>query len=141
MRDNHQVRHFVESLQYYFQSQPYDDVVGLEAKLDHAGRSTQKVSALRKKEAFAKLLTEWGAYPSAQEVIAYFLSKIETSFEAEVAPYLANEPPAVIDAMMREKLIAPVLEEMGCGPFMLNYANVAGMVYWLAEQCYVRWHS
>jgi len=141
MRENHEVRHFVESLQYYFQPQPYDDVVGLEAKLDHAGRSKQKVSALRKKEAFAKLLTEWGAYPSAQEVIAYFLSKIETSFETEVAPLLAFESPAVIDGMIRDKLITPVLHEMGCGPFMLNYANVAGMVYWLAEQCYVRWHS
>jgi hypothetical protein len=135
------VRHFVESLQYYFQLQPYDDVVGLEAKLDHAGRSTQKVSALRKKEAFAKLLTEWGAYPSAQEVIAYFLTKIETSFETEVAPYLGIEPPEIIDRIIQNKLVAPVLEEMGCGPFMLNYANVAGMVYWLAEQCYVRWHS
>ncbi len=141
MRDNHEVRDFVESLQYYFQPQPYDHVVGLEAKLDHAGRSTQKVSALRKKEAFAKLLAEWGAYPSAQEVIAYFLSKIETTFETEIVPLLPSESATVIDTMIRDKLIAPVLDEMGCGPFMLNYANVAGMVYWLAEQCYVRWHS
>lgn len=141
MRDNHEARDFVESLQYYFQPQPYDHVVGLEAKLEHSGRSKQKVSALRKKEAFAKLLAEWGAYPSAQEVIAYFLSKIETTFETEIVPLLASEPATVVDTMIRDKLIAPVLDEMGCGPFMLNYANVAGMVYWLAEQCYVRWHS
>lgn len=141
MLGNHEVRTFVESLQYYFQPQPYDDVIGLEAKLDRSGRSTHKVSALRKKEAFAKLLAEWSAYPSAQEVIAYFLSKIETTFETEIVPLLTSEPTGVIDTMVRDKLIMPVLDEMGCGPFMLNYANVAGMVYWLAEQCYVRWHS
>src|SRR4051812_16325314 len=82
MRDNAEVRSLVDSLQYYFQPFPYDDVVGLEAKLEHAGRNDQKRQALRKKEAFSKLLAEWQAYPSAQEIIAYFLTKIEACFEA-----------------------------------------------------------
>lgn len=141
MRDNYEFRDFVDSLQYYFQPNPYDTIIGLEAKLDHSGRSAQKRSALRRKEAFAKLLEDWKAYPSAQEIIAYFLTKIEACFESDIVPVLGSAPPDVVDALVKERLIDPVLGEMGSGPFMLNYLHVSGMVYWLAEQCYIRWHA
>lgn len=140
LRGNVQMRDFVDSLQYYFQLSPYDEYVGLEAKLDRAGRSAQKRSALRKKESFSKLLEQWRAYPAAQEIIAYFLTKIETAFEAEVLPFLGESSAADIDSVIIRCLVDPVMSEMGCGPFMLNYNHVVGMVYWLAEQCYIRWH-
>ncbi|GFE94729.1 hypothetical protein DmAi_27880 [Acetobacter persici] len=134
------MRDFVDNLQYYFQQNPYDDVVGLEAKLERSGRSAQIRSALRKKEAFSKLLEKWRSYPAAQEIIAYFLTKIESSFETEVLPLIDKIPPEEIDVIIKERLIEPVLNEMGNGPFVLNYLNVGGMIYWLAEQCYIRWH-
>jgi hypothetical protein len=140
LREHVEVRDLVDNLQYYFQRHPYDDVVGLEAKLDRAARSMQKRGALKKKEAFAKLLAEWQAYPAAQEIIAYFLAKIECSFESHVVPMLGHATAAEIDGIVMSELIEPVLAEMGCAPFMLNHMNVSGMVYWLAEQCYVRWH-
>ncbi len=141
LRDDVKIQNFVDSLQYYFQEMPYDDVIGLEAKLDKSGRSDQKISALRKKEAFSKLLAEWQAYPAAQEIIAYFLAKVESAFENSVRPMLGSACVAEIDETVKREMIEPVLNEMGCGPFMLNHNNVAGMVYWLAEQCYVRWHQ
>jgi hypothetical protein len=140
-RESAEARELVDSLQYYFQRFPYDHVVGLEAKLDHAGRTDQKKIALRKKEAFSKLLAEWQAYPAAQEIFAYFLTKVESSFEAHIAPMLGINSIEEIDMSFKDKVIQPVLDEMTCGPFMLNYVNVSGMVYWLAEQCYIRWHS
>lgn len=93
IKGNVKVREFVDSLQYFFQKNLHDSVAGLEAKLDHAGRSAHKRSALRKKEAFSKLLEEWGAYPAAQEIIAYFLAKIESSFEANIVPLLGDLSP------------------------------------------------
>lgn len=141
LRGNVEMRDLVDSLQYYFQQNPYDEFVGLEAKLERAGRSGQKHSALRKKEAFSKLLEEWRSYPAAQEIIAYFLTKIEVAFETQIIPLLNSSSITDIDSEILQKLITPVVEEMGCGPFMLNYGHVNGMVYWLAEQCYIRWHS
>lgn len=141
LRDDVKIQTFVDSLQYYFQQMPYDDVIGLEAKLEKSGRESQKMSALRKKEAFSKLLAQWQAYPAAQEIIAYFLAKVEAAFESSVIPILATASITDIDDVVKRELIDPVLGEMGCGPFMLNHNNVAGMVYWLAEQCYVRWHQ
>jgi hypothetical protein len=140
-RDDVQVREFVDSIQYYLQPSPSDGISGLEAKLDHAGRSAQKKAALRKKEAFSKLLEAWRSYPAAQEIFAYFLTKIEATFEAHILPKLSSVPPAEIDQLISSQLVDPIIEEMGTGPFMLNYLHVHGMVYWLAEQCYIRWHA
>jgi hypothetical protein len=141
LRDDPKVRGFVDNLQYYMQPYTHDGVVGLVAKLEHAGRSSQKRTALRRKEEFSKLLAEWQAYPAAQEIIAYFLSKIESSFESKIVPLLGKADNDAIDCTIIECLVDPVLAEMGAGPFMLNYNNVSGMVYWLAEQCYIRWHK
>lgn len=141
MRGNVQARELVDTLQYYFQYNPYDSVIGLENKLDFAGRTQQKRAALRKKEAFRKLLEEWKSYPAAQEIIAYFLTKIEVCFETDVVPALGIGAIQDIDALIKTSMIDPIMNEMGPGPFMLNYNHVAGMVYWLAEQCYVRWHA
>ncbi len=66
MRDKPGVREFVDSLQYFLEKYPHDDVVGLEAKLDHSGRSNQKLLAYRKKEAFAKLLEDWRGHSRSQ---------------------------------------------------------------------------
>ncbi|MDA9918525.1 hypothetical protein N9D37_01370 [Erythrobacter sp.] len=134
-------RDFVDSLQYYLQKFQYDDVEGLENKLNHSGRGDQYRRALRKKEAFAKLLEEWRSFPAAQEIIAYFLAKIDGCFEAHIEPILETATRDDIDQIIANKLVDPVLEEMRTGPFMLNSMHVNGMVYWLAEQCYIRWHK
>jgi hypothetical protein len=134
------IRDFVDNLQIYFNPRPYDEVVGLEAKLQHAGRESQCLRALQMKEAFSKLLERWQAYSAAQEIFAYFLAKIDACFETDIVPILATESSAAIDQMIKSKLVDPILEEMSLAPFMLNANHVFGMVYWLAEQCYVRWH-
>ena len=131
----------VDSLQYYLDRFPFDHIVGLEAKLMHAGRSDQTRIAFRKKEAFSKFLDYWQAYPSAQEIIAYFLAKIDTAFGNEITPMLGILTNSEIDDAIKAKLVEPILNEMGVGPFMLNYNHVYGMVYWLAEQCFIRWHK
>ncbi|TXN13859.1 hypothetical protein FV219_04210 [Methylobacterium sp. WL122] len=140
LRDSPQLRGFVDNLQYYMQDSLYDSVIGLEAKLQHSGRSKQIASALRKKEAFTKLLDEWQAYPAAQEIIAYFLSKIDATFNSKIEPRISTVSADEIDAMILDEIVDKVLREMGCGPFMLNHNNVSGMFYWLAHKCYVRWH-
>jgi hypothetical protein len=135
------VRDFVDNLQYFMRIYDYDDVRGLEAKLEHANRKTQVNSALRKKEAFVKLLEEWKAFSSAQEIFAFFLSQIEFSFQTNIEPLLPHASKDEVDQAIQTHLVFPVLDTMGTGPFMLNSLNVSGMVYWLAEQCYVRWHQ
>lgn len=134
-------RNFVDSLQYYLNKYDHDGIVGLKGKLEASNRSESYSRALLKKEAFAKLLEKWRSFPSAQEIIAYFLARLDSCFETHIEPLLGKATNEEIDQAIEINLVLPVLEEMGTGPFMLNSLHVNGMIYWLAEQCYIRWHQ
>ena len=143
VRTNQQAQQMVDSLQYYHKKHSFDGIDGLENKLDHAGRSHQKGIALRKKELFSKKLDHYSFYGAAQEIFAYFLAAIEENFNTYVHPFIGTLTAAEIDIAVKEKVVDPILAEMsgGGGVMMINCNHVSGMVYWLAEQCYVRWHK
>ncbi len=141
IKEDKRVQEMVDSLQYFQEKHSVDGIEGLEDKLIHAGRAAQYNKALMKKEHFAKLLDKYSLYGSAQEIFAYLLSQIDMLFEAEVFPHIENLEDAEIDSLIRQKVVEPVLAEMGDGQFLVNYNHASGMVYWLAEQCFVRWHK
>lgn len=141
VRQNQQAQQMVDSLQYYLKKHSVDGVDGLEAKLDHAQMGARKLDAIRKKELFGKLLEEKSFYASAQEIFAYLLSSVETNFNTYVYPSIGNVTLEQLDILVKEKVADPVLADIGGAAFMINYNHVLGMVYWLAEQCFVRWHK
>lgn len=116
--------------------------MGLEDKLKAAERDDQLEGAQEKKELFAKLLTRMQHYPSAQKIFALFLARINDVFENHISPYAASLDRQKIDKIIEEKIIQPTINDMGVGfeHFTLNHAHVRGMIYWLADRCYVRWN-
>lgn len=140
LESNKQVRETLEALKYYYERQSEDDIEGLERKLDHAGRAHQKGQALRRKEAFAKLLTKYSLYASAQEIFAILLSKIDVTFQTKIEPKLGSKSIEEIDCLIKEEILDPIVDDAPGGVFSINHNNALGMVYWLAEQCFVRWH-
>jgi len=97
--------------------------------------------ALRKKELFTRLLAKYSMFDSAQQIFAYLLSKIEQDFRSYVLPNLAGSSSGDVDYLFGQYLIGPCANEIKSGVFCLNAAIAAGMIYWLAEQCYIRWHA
>lgn len=132
VESNKEVRETLESLKYYYERQSEDDVEGLEGKLDHAGRANQKRQALRRKEAFAKLLAKYSLYASAQEIFAIFLSKIEVTFQTKIEPQLGVKSITEIDCLIQEEIIDPIVDNAPGGVFSINHNNALGMVYWLS---------
>jgi hypothetical protein len=141
MEVNAQIRHTVENLQYFYERRAHDGVAGLEAKLLKADRKHEVFLAFDKKEQFAKLLEKWSLYASAQEIFAYMLAKAEHEFTMSVLPKVVELDQSEINQIILDKIIDPTIKECGCSVFTLNYTIVMGMVYWLAEQCFVRWHQ
>lgn len=135
------VSDFVDTLQMYSERLTHDGVDGLEAKLNHAGRGSEVSLALRKKELFTRLLARYSMFDSAQQIFAYLLSKVEQDFRTYVMPHLGSYAVADVDRLFAEYVIGPCTTEIKSGVFCLNSAIAAGMVYWLAEQCYIRWHA
>lgn len=131
----------IEALQFYYERHSTDGIDGLEAKLRHAGRAEELSLAVRKKEMFYRLLVEFSHFPSAQQIFAYLLARIEQTFSCHLHPLATGLNRQQFDVLIEEKVLIPVIEEVGAGVFSMNAALVSGMVYWLGEQCYVRWHS
>jgi len=139
--NNERVKHTIEALAHFHTRRSHDGVDGLQSKLEKAGRSDEYIEAIEKKELFAKLLERWSLYASAQEIFAYLLAKTEYEFTYVVRPQLEGMSKVETNQLVRDQIIVPLIEECGTTAFSINHSTVMGMIYWLAEQCFVRWHS
>jgi hypothetical protein len=139
--NNVHVRDTVEVLAHFRSKRAHDGIHGLEAKLKVAGREDELLAAIEKKELFAKLLDRWSLYASAQEIFAYLLAKAEHEFTYVIHPQLDGLSKVEVNKLVRDTIIVPVVQECGSSVFVINHSTAMGMVYWLAEQCFVRWHA
>ncbi|WP_417449581.1 ABC-three component system protein [Kordiimonas sp.] len=128
-----------ELARYHIRRSP-DGVSGLEAKLAAAGKTDCFDDAIEKKEMFAKLLQRWSLYSSAQQIFVHILAKAEVEFNQVIYPQIPEKSEAEINALVLERIVHPIVEECGGDMLGVNYNLVQGMVYWLAEQCFIRWH-
>lgn len=132
---------FIDDLQMFQDRRSVAGLVGLDAKLEAAERQDQIEGAQAKKELFAKLLAKMQHYPSAQKIFALFLARINDVFENHIIPHVSSLDRQQVDQIIEEKIVQPTLKDMGAGfeHFTINHAHVRGMIYWLADRCYVRW--
>lgn len=131
----------IERLQAFRARIPEDGIIGLEAKLEKAGRSSQVATALEMKEQFAKLLARWSLYASAQEILADLLSRAEYKYTHQIHPLSDQISAVAVDELIDEKIITPAIEDLGVDILSLDHKTAMGMIYWLAERCLVRWHQ
>lgn len=141
VENNEQVRHTIEALAHFQMRRSHDGIDGLEAKLIKGSRSDEYLVALEKKEDFAKLLEKWSLYASAQEIFAYLLAQAEYQFNFFVQPQIAKLDRIAVNELVNDRIVEPTITQCGTSVFVLNHGVVMGMVYWLAEQCFVRWHQ
>jgi hypothetical protein len=138
---NEKVKETIETLAYYYNRRSVDGVEGLEAKLKAGNRTSEIMSAFEKKELFAKLLEKWALYTSAQKIMAYLLARAEHEFNYNIHPHINATNVGHINKLVTDKIVEPIVSECGHTVFGITHAVAMGIVYWLAEQCYVRWHS
>jgi hypothetical protein len=139
--NNEATQHIIDELARYHTRRAPDGIHGLEEKLKAAGKSDAYDEAIEKKEMFAKLLQTWSLYSSAQQIFVHILAKAENEFNQVIYPQIPTRTEAEINAMVLERIVAPIVEECSGDIIAVSYNIVQGMVYWLAEQCFIRWHS
>ncbi len=139
--NNSEVQYKIDQLQRYFEKRSHDGIDGLEAKLAAGRREGEILFALEKKEEFVKLIERWSLYLSAQEIFVFVLAKIEYEFNLFIVPQLGTLDECGINQLVHERIVEPTLGQCAAGAISLNHGLVMGMVYWLAEQCFVRWHK
>ena len=130
----------LKRLQRYHGGKVVDGVKGLEAKLTHVGRTEEIEDALERKESFAKMLDEWSLYSSAQEIFIHLLAKSEHLFNTEILPEISKLSDVDVNRRINQLIVEPTVHECGASLFKIDHFVAMGMVYWLAEQCFVKWH-
>lgn len=135
---------FVEELIMFINPKNMDEleIKGLLNKLEHVERGSEYNDAILKKELFAKLFKRLEHFQSAQKIFGYFLSKIHEVFDAEImhrADILSRDE---VEEIISLKIVQPILDDMGegCEHFTINASTIKGMIFWLADSCWVRWH-
>ena len=141
MDQNAQVRAMIDDLLHYYKRKSHDGVDGLQAKLEKGQRAHEIDFALEKKELFVKTLEKWSMYASAQEIFVYLLARADVEYTAQVLPQIDQLSQVDLNQVITTQIIEPIVEDCGASIFKLNHATAMGMLYWLAEQCFVRWHK
>ena len=135
------IQHTIDRLLRFQKAIAPDGVSGLEAKLVYANREGEIYEALEKKEVFAKLLEKYSLYASAQELFVVLLARAEYQFSRFVYPQVDALSIVEINALIDERIVAPTVQECGASVVAIDHNVALGMIFWLAEQCYVRWHQ
>ena len=141
VEDNEETLETIAELARYHRKRSVDGIEGLEAKLIAAGKSSSYLDAIEKKEMFVKLLERWSLYHSAQLIFVHFLAKADLEFNNVIYPDIPNKTESEINALVIDRIINPIVEECGYDVIEMSHNVVLGMVYWLAEQCFIRWHQ
>lgn len=119
-----------------------DPPIGLEAKLEKAGRTKDYRLAAIYKEQFAKKLVKHQLSQTAQYIFAYVLARIEHLFLTYVEPLLdAGAERNVVTKALAERVIDPVIDELEGNVLIITHAELRGMVFYLTGNCYLRWHA
>ena len=139
--NNQHAQDTITELARYHVRRSADGIDGLENKLEAAKLSHIYLDAIDKKERFAKLLETMSLYSSAQSIFAIFLAQVENEFMYVVYPEIPNKSESEINTMIIERIVKPICAESDCEVMHVDYDTVFGMVYWLAEQCFIRWHK
>lgn len=140
MARNEKCSELIAKLQRYHGGLTVDGVKGLEAKLARANRGDELAIATDSKEQFAMLLERWSYYASAQEILVYLLARTEQRFNSEIKPLIPVLSEAEINQKFNALIVDPTVEDCGATVFNIDHMTAMGMIYWLAEQCFVRWH-
>lgn len=139
--ENIVTKEFVSSLQFYVRNPKVSEESSLKEKLEKSRADISYEDAILEKEFFAKLMEEFKHFSSAQEIFAYFLSMIYNVFYSKIIPKSDDLTWSEIQEIVDECIVDKILAEIGEGSdvFVINPLHIRGMVFWLADRCFVRW--
>lgn len=135
----------MDSLKYYITQL---DGIDAQTKLYDGGfNEIEVISAIRKKERYAKRLEKNKFFKSAQWIDSHLFAKIKMDFDAYVVPLMkVHTSKDEIFKVVVVEVVQPVLDLInleGEDDDVLNYNadDIFGMVYYLTGQCHINWKN
>lgn len=131
---------FIEELQHFLDRPASEVSRTLAEKLTSSDRKDLIPLAEAEKERAMKKIMRFQTSETAQQIFACVLSDLRNRFLAHVSPLLAaNASRAEVDAVMHDKVVAPVAQSMEPSPLSMDPGAVMAMLFYLAGNCHIKW--
>lgn len=134
---------YIAQLKIFTRIVENEEVVGLDEKLQSAGRDDQLRMAKQLKEMIYAQLRENMFSRTFQTIYATLLGKIFEQFDVYVRPAIASGVDReAVDVLVHENVVMPVVAELERCPDCNDapVQTVKGMIYFLTGNCHIRWH-
>lgn len=140
-RENSRFNEICEELNYFISQNGNEEIIGLENKLIAGNRRPLVRYATEAKERFHKKLITTSQYSSiAQDINVHILAKVKTAFVMEVYTLIVNgQSDEAINLLIRERIIVPVMAELGINIFKYTEEDIMGMIFFLTGNCHIKW--
>lgn len=140
-QDNPDFKEICEDLNYFTTQNGKEEVIGLKGKLEAGQRQELIKYATEVKERFHKKLITTSQYSLvAQDINVHILAKVKTVFVMEVySMIIQGQSPNVINLLIRERIINPVMDELGINIFKYTEEDIMGMIFFLTGNCHIKW--
>lgn len=138
--NNVRYKNFIEELEHYKNPLKNERVIGLEAKLEAAGRESFLEYGLRMKEEYAKKIIKYQFSEAAQQINVHLLALVESYFMNNVYPFIyKGEPESAINQLITESIVKPLLKELEQNYLGYTAKDINGMLYFLTGNCHIKW--
>ncbi len=139
--ENPDFKEICEELNYYTSQNGKEEIIGLEKKLIAGNRQALVRYAKEVKEQFHKKLMKVSQYSLvAQDINVHILAKVRSAFVMEVySLILEGKPQDTINLLIRERIINPVMAELGINIFKYTEDDIMGMIFFLTGNCHIKW--
>jgi hypothetical protein len=140
--DDQSLTAYIKELEIFTRHVEKEEIIGLEGKLQAAGRDDQLDMAMAMKEMIFSQLRDNIFSPTFQQIYATLLGKVFEEFETWVKPaIMAGKSRQEIDEIVNLKIIHPIMGEIeSCGDYGgVTPQTIRGMIYFLTGNCHIRW--
>lgn len=140
-KNNIHFNEILEDLEMFQRQKSNEKVIGLEAKLRAAGKPEELIEyAFELKERYAKNLTKYQLFESAQRINIYLLGFARTQFMTYVYPDIKKKSSDdKINSLMQIYVIKPMLDLLKGDTYGFTPEDIHGIIYFLTGNCYIKW--
>lgn len=129
---------FIDELTHY--SNEKYDIRDLTEKLLDAGFDYVVDTGEELKEEVSKLIIRNQHYKSAQKMITYLLTEVESIFNSKIKEQLLNvKDESALKLLFRTHLEQEIQSQLGENVLEIYNRQINGMVYFLTGNCHLEW--
>ncbi len=76
----------------------------------------------------------------AQDINVHILAKVKTAFVMQVYTLIIQgQPEESINLLIHERIITPVMAELGINILKYTEEDIMGMIFFLTGNCHIKW--